>query len=98
MAIREILRAVVFLHRVADDKDILQAIDCIPDSQMQVLEEELKKRQDAGEIVTVQIGKGRYQAATLSVYTDGVEKFLSYVDQIQLPTINEFTGFDDIPG
>ena len=84
MPIREILRAVVFLHRIADDKDFLRTVDCIPDSQMQVLEEELKIRQEDGEIETVQVGRMRYQAATLSVYQDGVDKFLETIDEPKL--------------
>lgn len=84
MPIREILRAIVFLHRITDDKDILRTIDCIPDSQMQVLEEELKIRTDAGEIETVQVGRMRYQAATLSMYQDGVDKFLEMIDEPKL--------------
>jgi hypothetical protein len=91
MPIREILRAVVFLHRLADDRDFLRTVDCIPDSQMKVLEEELKIRQDEGEIETVQVGRMRYQAATLSVYQNGVDKFLDMIDEVRLHSSTDRT-------
>lgn len=94
MPIREILRAVVFVHRVADDKDLEEVINCIPDERMKDLEVGLKKRQTSGELDFVQIGRHRTQATAFTDYNDQVDWFLALIDEVKLPTA--FTGFDNI--
>lgn len=94
MSIREILRAVVFIHRVADDKDIEEVVNCIPDSRMKDLEAGLKNRQQSGELDLVQIGRHRTQATSFTEYYDQVDTFLEKVDSVTLSI--EFTGFDNV--
>lgn len=84
MPIREILRAVIFLHRPKDKQDFNEVVTCIPDSRMKDLEEGLLEREDAGLICTVQIGRYRMQAANFTDYVDGVDKFFDRVDKTRL--------------
>lgn len=79
---REILRAAIFLHRVADDKDFTVTVNCIPDSRMKVLEEGLSERQERGEIDTVQIGRHRFQAASFTPYNDEIDNFFKKIDPV----------------
>lgn len=94
MPIREILRAVVFVHRVADDKDLEEVINCIPDERMKDLEVGLKQRQTSGELDLVQIGRHRTQATSFTEYNDQIDWFLALIDEVKLPAV--FTGFDNI--
>lgn len=84
MPVREILRAVVFLHRIADDQDFTETINCVPDSTMKELEAGLLERQTAGEIDMVQIGRHRYDATSFTDYSDQVGDFLARVDEVRL--------------
>lgn len=84
MPVREILRAVVFLHRLADKQDFTTTINCVPDSRMKDLEAGLLERQDAGEITTVQIARHRYDATVFTDYRDQVDQFLAKIDEVRL--------------
>src|SRR4051812_30681299 len=84
MSVREILKAIVFCHRIADDKDIMDRVICIPPSQCSYLEDELRKRTNEGEIDTVQIGRIYVEATVFTPYADEVDKFLSKVDEVRL--------------
>lgn len=81
---KETLRAVIFLHRKADDQDFNEVINCVPDSRMNYLERALIERQNAGEIDTVQIGRHRNQAHPLSQDFDQVDIFLARLDSVRL--------------
>lgn len=81
---REILRAVVFLHRVIDDRDFTTTINCIPDDRMKILEDGLKQRQANGEVDTVQIGRHRFEAAARTPYIDQIDKFFELIDSVKL--------------
>lgn len=94
MPIKEILKAVVFLNRNVDGKDISETVNCIPDSRMKVLEDALIERQNAKEINTVQVGRYRMQAASFTEYTDEVDRFLEKLDSVR--PASRFTGFDDV--
>lgn len=84
MPAREILKAIVFCHRIADDKDIMDKVICIPAQRCKYLEDELRKRAYEGEIDTVQIGRVYIEATVFTPYADEVDKFLSKVDEIRL--------------
>lgn len=105
--VKETLRGIVFLHRIVDDKDFNEVINCIPDSRMKDLEEGLKQRRDAGEIDTVQIGRHRHEQHPLSEDFDQVDRFFAKIDSKRLHSSKEratpsegeesnFIGFDDI--
>lgn len=83
-AYKEVLRPIVFLHRVADDKDFNELVLCIPDSRIKVLEAGLIERQNAGQIDTVQIGRHRFEGAPYTEYEDGIDAFFSKVDAVRL--------------
>jgi hypothetical protein len=80
MPVKEILRAVIFCHRIADDKDFNDTVNCIPDSRMKYLEAGLLERKAAGEIDTVQIGRHRYQASAFDEYSDEIDRFFAKLD------------------
>jgi hypothetical protein len=77
---KEILRGVIFLHRVIDDKDFNEVVNCIPDKRMKDLEAGLIERQVAGEIDTVQIARHRKEAHPLSEDVDQVDIFFKKID------------------
>lgn len=95
MPVKEILRGVIFCHRIADDKDFTVTVNCIPDTRMKDLEEGLKNRRESGLIDTVHIGRGRFEATMHTPYEDGVDKFFAKIDNIQSNTPT-FIGFDDV--
>lgn len=78
---REILRAIVFCHRIPDDKDFNELINCVPDSRMKDVEKGLRERSEAGFIDTVQIGRHRQEIHPLDVYEDQVDKFFDKIDK-----------------
>jgi|ERR1700722_16702008 hypothetical protein len=94
MPIKEILQAIVFAHRLADNKDIEETINCVPDARMKDLEKALQERRDNGQLGLVQIGRMRKHAAPFTPYPDQVDDFIAKLDSV-LPPL-EFTGFDDV--
>lgn len=109
---KEILCAVIFCHRVEDDKDFTETVNCIPDSQTKVLEEALKKMKADGELDTVQMGCYHKEVHPLSPEFDQVDAFLYKIrlhssmeratpsegeDDGSIPSgASNFTGFDDV--
>lgn len=95
MPIKEILQAIVFVHRVPDNKDIEKVINCIPDARMKDLEAGLAERRDNGNLDLVQIGRMRKQVHPLDAPPqDQVDDFLTELDGCTLSP--EFTGFDNV--
>src|ERR1017187_5129804 len=84
MPIQEILRAVVFLNRTADNKDFNEVINCIPDERMKDLETGLIERKSIGEVNTVHIGRHRTQATNFTDYSDEVDKFFEKIDKVRI--------------
>lgn len=78
--VKETLRGIIFLHRIVDDKDFNEVVNCIPDSRMKDLEAGLNERIQAGEIDTVQIGRHRHEQHPLSQDFDQVDKFFAKID------------------
>ncbi len=96
MPIKEILRAIVFCHRIGDDKDFNELINCIPDSRMKDLETGLLERKKAGEIDTIQIGRQRYQATAFDTYPDEVDKFFVKLDSLRPRSSTDRTPMSEI--
>jgi hypothetical protein len=106
MAFKEVLRGIIFLHRVADHKDFNEVVNCVPDDRMRDLEQGLIARQNEGEIETIQIGRHRTEIHPLSPVADGVDEFFAKIDSVRLHSSTdrtppsegegEFTGFDDV--
>src|SRR3954468_16717287 len=113
MAMKGILCAVIFLHRVEDDKDFTETVNCIPDERAQELEEALKQMKEDGELDVVQMGCYRKDVHPLSDVYDQVDDFLDKIrlhsstdratpsegeDDGSTPSeASNFTGFDDVP-
>lgn len=81
---KEVLKAVVFCHRVADDKDFTEQVICIPADQAMILEQELLARKEAGELDVVQIGRLYIQEAPFTDYFNEVPDFLEVIDEVRL--------------
>ena len=86
---REYLRGIIFLHRLADNKDFNEVVNCVPDARMKDLEAGLKQRADEGEIDMVQIGRHRADIHPLSPVADGVDVFFAKVDAVRLKPLEE---------
>ena len=84
MPVKEILRGVIFLRRVADGKDFNEVVNCVPDERMNDLEAGLIARRDNGEIDSVQIGRHRKEAHPLSSDEDQVDAFFAKIDSLKL--------------
>lgn len=89
MPIQELLKVIVFCHRIADDRDFTEQIICIPSSNRKIFEAELLKRQDEGEIDTVQTDAIYIQATEFTPYQDETSKFLAKLDQVRLHSSTE---------
>lgn|SRR5208337_1934833 len=83
MAFKEVLRGIIFLHRVADSKDFNEVINCVPDGRMKDLEDGLKERQEEGYISGVQIGRHRTEIHPLSPVCDQVDDFFAKIDTLR---------------
>lgn len=81
----EILKMVVFCHRIPDNKDFTDRVVCIPAERAGLLEAELKKRQASGYLDTVQIGRMYIQKTVSTPYEDEVDKFLAKIDSLREP-------------
>lgn len=84
MAFKEILRGIIFLHRVSDHKDFNEVVNCIPDPRMKDLEQGLIERQRDGEVEGVQIGRHRKEEHPLSPEADQVDEFFHKIDAVRL--------------
>lgn len=112
MAFKEILCAVVFLHRKHDDKDFTETVNCIPQERADELKAQLLEWQNEGIIDTVQVGAYWKEVHPLSEQEDQVDKFLNKIwprstteratpsegeDDGSTPSeASSFTGFDDV--
>lgn len=81
---KEYLRGIIFLHRIVDNKDFNEVVNCVPDSRMSRLEYGLKKRAEEGEIDMVQIARHRTEIHPLSPVVDQVDAFFAKIDAVQL--------------
>ena len=83
--IRDILKAIVYCQRAADGKEFTERVICIPADRAKLLEEELNKRLNEGELLIVQIGRVYVQPAVYTTYEDEVDSFLEKIDEVKLP-------------
>lgn len=81
---QEMLKLIVFCHRVADDKDFTEKIICIPPSNADKLEQELLQRKADGELDVVQVGRIYIQSTVRTPYVDETQRFLTKIDTVRL--------------
>ena len=100
-AVKEVLRGIVFLRRLADRKDFLEQVNCIPQSRMKALEAGLKRLGDEGIADNIQLGRNRFDPSPFTSYVDGVDAFFEKItgdpEYLTREPEPEFTGFDDVP-
>src|SRR3954466_4066298 len=108
----EILKAVVYCHRVIDNKDFTEKVICIPPGRAKDLEQELINLRNEGVLDIIQLGRVYIQATAFTTYEDEVDKFLNKIrphsstdrapfseneDDGTMPSeAPNFTGFEDV--